>query len=183
MAAPVNLRATAAPYLMDPLLNFKFLILWDGTVVAGVSKIGALTRTTEATDWREGAAPQVARKIPGQTSYGDITLERGLIIDVTFEQWANKVWFYENSGALGEEVSLKDFRKDITIQVCNQAGQVVRTYVVFNCWPTEYQALPDLDAKSNDVALETLKLANEGWEREKPTSSPPALPQFNAPDA
>lgn len=186
MAAPMNLRATAAPYIMDPLLNFKFLILWDGNVVAGVSKIGALSRTTEATEWREGAAPQVARKIPGQTTYGDITLERGLIIDVSFEQWANKVFFYENSGALGEEVSLKDFRKDITIQVCNQAGQIMKQYLAFNCWPTEYQGLPDLDASSNDVALETLTLANEGWQRDDSFAAPApndGYPSIVHPDA
>lgn len=181
MAMPKNVRGSAerSP---DPLLDFKFLIRWDKRLVAGVSKVSALKRTTKAEELVEGGAPHVTRRMPGQTAYEDITLESGLIIDSAFEDWASKVW-HQSGGLLGTQVSLEDFRKDVTIQVCNQAGQVVRTYVVFNCWPTEYQALPDLDAKSNDVALETLKLANEGWEREKPTSSPPALPQFNAPDA
>lgn len=172
MATPKNVRGTADPGSRDPLLNFKFRIWWDKKLVAGVSKIGALTRSTEVVDFREGAAPQVARKIPGQTTYGDITLERGLIIDPAFEQWANKVWYYENSGALGEEVSLKDFRKDITIHLCNQAGQVVKQYFVFNCWPSEYQGLPDLDAGDNSVALETMTLVNEGWVRDDHLKAP-----------
>ncbi len=181
MATPKNVRGTTqrAP---DPLLNFKFLIRWDERLVAGVSKIGALKRTTDAKDLIEGGAPQVTRWVPGQTKYEDITLSSGLIIDTAFEDWASKVWSQGSNVVLGTQVSLKDYRKDITIQVCNQAGQIVRTYVVFNCWPKEYEALPELDATSNDVALETMTLANEGWERELPTGSPPALPQFDHPN-
>ena len=175
MAAPTNVRATAAPYLMDPLLNFKFIIEWDGNPVAGVSKIGALTRKTEVVDFREGGAPQAVRRIPGQTTYEAITLERGLIIDVTFEQWANKVWFHENSGVLGQEVSLKDFRKDITIKVCNQAGQVMKQYIAFSCWPSDYTGLPELDASANAVALESMTLQTEGWQRDDSFTAPVPL--------
>lgn len=185
MAAPVNVRATAEPYLMDPLLNFKFIISWDGNAVAGVSKIGALSRTTESVAHREGGAPQSVRQIPGQTTYGPITMERGLIIDVTFEQWANKVWFYENTGALGEEVSLQDFRKDLTVQLCNQAGQVMKQYLLFNCWPSEYTALPELDASANAVALESLTLQNEGWQRDDSFTAPvpnSGYPKIDHPD-
>jgi phage tail-like protein len=187
MAKPTNVRGSATPASRDPLLNFKFLIKWDTKLVAGVSKIGALTRTTEVTDWREGGAPQVTRKLPGQTTYGDITLERGLIIDTAFEQWANKVWFYETSGTpikpgeAGTQVSLKDFRKDITIEVCDQSGQVVKRYLAFNCWPSEYQGMPDLDASSNDVALETMTLVNEGWQRDDSLKAP-ELPGFTHPE-
>jgi len=183
MTTPRNVRNTKT----DPLLNFKFLVYWAPgssdklTPVAGVSRIGALTRNTESVAHREGGAPQGARQIPGQVAYSPITLERGLIVDLAFEQWANKVWFYENTGKLGQEVSLKDFRKDITIQLLNQAGQAVAQYHVFNCWPSEYQALPDLDASSNEVALETMTLVNEGWQREIPTGKPAELPEFDAP--
>ena len=152
MAAPTG--------LMDPLLSFEFLILWDKKVVAGVSKI-ALPRNTKAVNFREGGAPQAVRKIPGQTNYGPITLERGLLIDVEFDQWANKVWYYENSGKLGEQVSLKNFRKDITIQLCNQAGQVIKEYMAFSCWPSDYTSLPELDASANTIALESLTLQKE----------------------
>ncbi len=175
MAAPVNVSprySLSDPYQRDPYLNFKFIVSWDDgaggdfTAVAGVSKVGALTRTTEVVGFREGASPQSTRQIPGQTSYGELTLERGLIIDVAFEKWANKVWFYENTGALGEEVSLVDFRKTLKVDLCNQAGQIVKVYYVFNCWPSAYTALPDLDSNSNDVALESMTIQNEGWQRD-----------------
>ena len=175
MAAPVNVAprySLSDPYQRDPYLNFKFIVSWDDgaggdfTPVAGVSKVGALTRTTEVVGFREGASPQSTRQIPGQTSYGELTLERGLIVDVAFEQWANKVWFYENTGVLGEEVSLVDFRKTLKIDLCNQAGQIVKVYYVFNCWPSSYTALPDLDSNANDVALESMTVQNEGWQRD-----------------
>ena len=172
MGEPVNVRAE----VMDPLLNFKFIVSWDNTPVAGVSKVGGLTRSTEVVSHREGGAPQSPRQIPGQTTFGPVTLERGIILDQLFEQWANKVWFYENTGKLGEEVSLQDFRKDIDIELCNQAGQVVRKYKVFNCWPSEFHALPELDANGNGVAIESLTLQNEGWQRDDSLDSPSAPP-------
>lgn len=174
---PQNIRSA----IMDPLLTFKYLVSWtdDGgsfSVVAGVSKIGPLTRSTESVDYREGAAPTMTRKIPGQTKYSEVKLERGLILDVGFEQWVNKVWYYNNSGALGSNVSLKDFRKDLKIELCNQAGQIMNTYYVYNCWPSEYQALPELDASAGaTVAIESMTLQNEGWIRDD-TFTAPAVP-------
>ena len=182
MAAPTNVRATAAPQLMDPLLGFKFIVMWDGAQVAGVSKIGALQSKTEKVGYANDPAPV----IPGQTSYEPITLERGSIIDVAFEQWVNKVLFFENTGNLGEEVSLSDFRKDVTIMLCNQAGQVMKQYLAFNCWPSEYTATPDLDAASNDVALESMTLQCEGWQRDDSFTAPVPLsgyPSVTHPDA
>ena len=178
MAASRNVRASGRPVSRDPLLNFKFLVRWDGKIVAGVSKVGALTRTTEAKPFNEGGAPQITRKIPWQTTYGDVTLERGLIVDTAFEQWASKVWS-AGSGLFGQQVSLEGFRKDITIQVCNQAGQVVKQYSVFKCWPTEYQGMPDLDASSSSVAIESITLANEGWQRDD--VAVPEPPEFSEP--
>ena len=184
MGTPTNLRSA----IMDPLLNFKFIISWgvsgggDVARVAGVSKIGALSRSIEAAEYREGADPFVGRKIPGQVKYDDISLERGIILDVAFEQWANKVWFYEQSGALDQnQVSLADFRKDLLIEVCNQSGQTMLKYWVFNAWPTKYQAAPELDASAgNTVALETLELAHEGWTRDT-SFSPAAYPSYALP--
>lgn len=164
--APSSIRSS----IMDPLLNFKFLVSWgpsdggDLTVVAGVSKIGPLSRSTEKVEYREGGAPTGTRQIPGQTKYDEISLERGIILDVAFEQWANKLWYYQNTGTLGQEVSLKDFRKTVKIDLCNQAGQIMLSYYVFNCWPSKYQAMPELNAQDGaTVALETLTLQNEGW--------------------
>ena len=149
------------PHRFDPYKNFKFRVKWDGRYVAGVSKISALKRTTEVVAHREGGDPSMIRKSPGQTTFAPIILERGLTHDTEFEQWANKVW---NFGAgLGSEVSLKDFRKDLIIEIYNEAGQLVLAYRVYRCWVSEYQALPDLDASTNEVAIERIVLENEGW--------------------
>jgi phage tail-like protein len=163
----------------DPYKNFKFRIKWDGKYVAGVSKMGALKRTTESTDWREGGDPSTVRKTPGQTKYESITLERGVTHDTEFEKWANKVWNF--GSGLGSEVSLKDFRKDIIIEVYNEAGQLAVAYKVYRCWVSEFQALPELDASANAIAIQTLKLENEGWERDYETPEP-SEPTFTEPE-
>jgi phage tail-like protein len=148
----------------DPYKNFKFRVKWDGKFVAGVSKVGGLKRTTEVVKHREGGDASTSRKSPGRTEYEAVTLERGVTHDVEFERWANKVWNY--GAGLGAETALKDFRKDLTIEVYNEAGQLVLAYNLFRCWPSEYQPLPDLDANANAVAIQTLKLECEGWERD-----------------
>jgi phage tail-like protein len=164
------------PERFDPYKNFKFRIKWDGRFVAGVSKIGGLKRTTEVVEHREGGDPSTVRRSPGQTSFDAITLERGVTHDPEFENWANKVWDF--GSGLGAEVSLKDFRKDVIIELYNEAGQLVHAYRVFRCWVSEYQALPELDASANAVAIQTLKLENEGWERDVAVTEPsePAIP-------
>ena len=162
----------------DPYKNFKFRVKWDGRYVAGISKVGALKRSTEPVEHREGGDPSTTRKSPGRTKYEAITLERGVTHDKEFEQWANKVWNF--GSGLGAEVSLKDFRKDLIIEVYNEAGQVVLAYKVYRAWVSEYQALPDLDANANAVAIQTLKLENEGWERDYDVAEP-AEPSFTEP--
>ncbi len=162
----------------DPYKNFKFRVKWDGRYVAGISKVGALKRTTEPVTHREGGDPSTERKSPGQTKFEAITLERGVTHDPEFEKWANKIW---NFGAgLGSEVSLRDFRKDLIIEMYNEAGQVVISYRVYRCWVSEYQALPELDASASAVAIQTLKLENEGWERDYEVSEP-TEPSFTEP--
>jgi phage tail-like protein len=145
----------------DPYKNFKFRVRWDSDYVAGVSKVSALKRTTEVVKHRDGGDPSTSRKSPGRTEYEAITLERGVTHDVEFRQWANKVW--SHGAGLGAETSLKDFRKDLTIELYNDSGQLVIAYRVFRCWVSEFQTLPDLDANANAVAIEHLKLENEGW--------------------
>ncbi len=162
----------------DPYKSFKFRVKWDGRYVAGVSKVGALKRTNEVVEHREGGDPSTVRKSPGQTKYEAITLERGVTHDPEFEKWANKVWNY--GSGLGAEVSLKDFRKNVIIEVYNEAGQVAIAYKVYRCWVSEYQALPELDASGNAVAIQTLKLENEGWERDYEVSEP-TEPTFTEP--
>ena len=152
----------------DPYKNFKFRVKWDGKYVAGVSKVGSLKRSTEVVEHREGGDPSSSRKSPGRTKYEPIMLERGVTHDTDFEQWANKVWNFGSNN----EVSLRDFRKDIIIEMYNEAGQLAISYKVYRCWVSEYQAQPDLDANANAVAIQTLKLENEGWERDYEVPEP-----------
>lgn len=143
---------------------------------------GQQGRRAEAFDGSCGASgggdPSTSRKSPCRTKYEAVTLERGVTHDLEFEQWANKLW---NFGAgPGAELSLADFRKDIIIDLFNEAGQKVISYNVFRCWVSEYQALPDLDANANAVAIQTLKLENEGWERDTAVTEP-TEPSFTFP--
>jgi phage tail-like protein len=154
----------------DPYKNFKFRLKWDGRYVAGISKVSGLKRTTEVVKHREGGDPSTSRKSPGRTEYDAITLERGVTHDLEFENWASRVWAL-NAG-LGVEVSLKDFRKDLILEFYNEAGQLAIAYKIYRCWVSEYQALPDLDANANAVAIQHLKLENEGWERDVSVNEP-----------
>lgn len=170
---------TENPYRFDPYKNFKFRVRFDsGPYVAGISKVSALKRTTEKVEHREGGDPSTVRKSPGKTSYEAITLERGVTHDTEFEKWANKIWNYESG--LGSEVSLMDFRKNLIIDLFNEAGQKVISYKVYRCWVSEYQALPDLDASGNAVAIQSIKLENEGWERDYEVTEPKE-PSFTEP--
>ena len=162
----------------DPYKNFKFRVKWDGRYVAGISKVGALKRTTEVVKHREGGDPSSSRKSPGRTEYDAIMLERGVTHDTEFEKWANKVWDFK--AGLGLEVSLKDFRKDIIIEVYNEAGQLAIAYKVYRSWVSEFQSLPDLDANANAVAIQHIKLENEGWERDLEVPEP-SEPTFTIP--
>jgi phage tail-like protein len=152
----------------DPYKNFKFRVKVDNLYVAGLSKCSALKRTTEVVQWREGGDPSTSRQLPGKTKYEPVTLESGLTHDLTFENWANLVHNFQGDAAM----SLKNFRKDIMIDVYNEAGQKVHSYKLFRCWVSEYQALPDLDASANAVAIQHIKLENEGWERDLSVTEP-----------
>jgi phage tail-like protein len=169
---------TVNAYRHDPYLNFKFLVKWDGQYVAGVSKVTGLKRTTEVVKHRPGGDPSTSRKSPGRNEFEAITLERGVTHDVAFEQWAGKVW--QLGAKPGAEVSLKDFRKDIIIELYNEAGQKVLAYNIYRCWVSEYQAMPDLDANANAVAIQHIKLENEGWERDISVVEPTQL-SYNVP--
>jgi len=169
---------TVNPTRFDPYANFKFRVKWDGRYVAGISKVSALKRSTEVIEHREGGDPSSSRKSPGRTKYDPVTLERGVTHDVEFERWANKVWNF--GSGLGAEVSLKDFRKDVMIEVYNEAGQLALAYKVYRCWVSEYQSLPDLDANANAVAIQHIKLEHEGWERDYEVVEP-SEPVFSEP--
>jgi phage tail-like protein len=171
---PFKINATR----IDPYKNFKFRLKWDNHYVAGVSKISALKRTTEVIEHRHGGDPSSPIKTPGRTKYDPITLERGVTHDLDFEQWANKVWTVGNG--LGSEVSLQDFRKDITIEIYNESGQLALSYTAFRCWVSEFQSLPELDANANAVAIHHIKLETEGWQRNFDVTEP-TEPTFTSP--
>jgi phage tail-like protein len=162
----------------DPYKNFKFRVKWDGKYVAGISKMSALKRTTEVVKHRAGGDPSSSRKSPGRTEYDAITLERGVTNDTEFEKWANKVWNY--GSGLGSEVSLKDFRKDILIEVYNEAGQLALAYKFYRAWVSEFQTTADLDANANAVLIQHIKLETEGWERDTSVTEP-TEPTFTLP--
>jgi phage tail-like protein len=166
------------PQRFDPYKNFKFRVRWDGRFVAGVSKVGALKRTTEVVEHRVGGDSSTSRKSPGRSKFEPIMLERGVTHDLEFEAWANRVWNVE--AGLGAEVSLANFRKDVIIEMYNEAGQLAIAYKVFRCWVSEFQALPELDANANAVAIQHIKLENEGWERDVQVPEP-SEPSFTVP--
>jgi phage tail-like protein len=167
----------ANPTRFDPYKNFKFRLKWDGQYVAGVSKVSALKRTTETVKHRDGGDPSTSRKSPGRTEYEAITLERGVTHDPAFEAWAAKVW--QIGAGLGSEVSLADFRKDVILDFYNEAGQLAISYKIYRAWVSEYEALPELDANANAVAIQRLKLENEGWDRDISVTEP-TEPSFNS---
>jgi phage tail-like protein len=152
----------------DPYKNFKFRLVWDGRVVLGVSKVSTLKRTTEVVSHREGGENSHDHKSPGRTSYEGVTLERGITHDPEFESWANMVHPYGGDGGM----DLVNYKKDVTLEVMNERGQVAKRYFLFNCWVSEYSAVPDLDANANAVAIESMKLELEGWERDLDTVEP-----------
>ena len=160
------------PLRFDPYKNFKFRVKFGDSTgyVAGISKVSALKRTTEVVEHREGGDPSTARKSPGRSKYEAITLERGVTHDIDFEVWASKVWNF--TGGPGAESSLADFRKDIVLDVFNEAGQKVKSYHIFRCWVSEYQAASDFDANANAVLFEHIKLENEGWQRDISVTEP-----------
>ncbi len=169
-AAPVRAADyTPSAARFDPYKNFKFRVKWDGRYVAGISKVSPLIRRTEVIEHRSGGDPSTSHKSPGRTGFDAVTLERGVSNDTAFEDWANQTWSY--GAGLGAEVS-PNYRKDIIIELMNDAGQLVQAYHLYACWVSDYQALPELNANASGVALQALTLQCDGWERDKAVVPP-----------
>ena len=147
------------PAQFDPYNDFRFRVKWDGRYVAGVSRVSALRRTTEVVEIHEGGDPSATRNSPGRTRFDPITLERGVTHDAAFEAWANQVWNPDQPSAP------TNFRKDVEIELYNEAGQLALAYKVLRAWVSVYVALSDLDAQANGVAIQSITLAHEGWTR------------------
>ena len=163
-----NTQFVVNAYRYDPYKNFKFRVRWDGKVVAGLNKISLLKQSTEAVTHREGGDPSSARLTPSVWKFEPITLERGITHDIEFEKWAKLIWNVEGDAS----ISLKNFRKDIIIELLNEQGITAKAYKIYRCWVSEYQALPELDANAHVVAIEKLVLQNEGWERDEEVVEP-----------
>ena len=161
------------PERLDPYKNYKFRIKWDGRYVAGISRVSELRRVTEVVSHREGGSPGGPHLVPGKTTFCPIRLERGVTRDTAFEEWAGKVLVLGGGAPSG--TPLGDFRRDIVLDFFNEAGERALSYKIYRCWVSEYQALPDLDATSNSVAIEAITLQNEGWERDRDVAEPPNL--------
>lgn len=166
MAAP---QFPVNTHRFDPYKNMKFRVKWEGRYVAGVSKVSALKRSTEAVSHREGGdINNAARVSPSVWKFEPITMERGVTHDPEFEAWANLIYTTEGDAA----ISLRNFRRDITIELLNEQGKIAKAYKVYRCWVSEYQALPELDANANAIAIEHMVLQNEGWERDVEVPEP-----------
>jgi phage tail-like protein len=153
-----------ADYKVNPYRNFRFKLKMEGKVVAGFNKTSDLTRTTQPVKFRGGNDATIESRTPGQTEYTPLTLERGVTQDVVFSQWCNKVWDYTTMSSKNP-TSLSDFRKDLVLEVYNEAGKVVLSYTLYNAWPSKFEAMPELDARSDFVAIASLVLQNEGWQK------------------
>ena len=165
MAAP---QFPVNTHRFDPYKNMKFRIKWDGKYVEGVSKISALKRSTEVVEHREGGDPSTSRKSASTWKFEPLTLERGVTHDPEFEKWANLIYTTDGDAA----ISLKNFRKDIIVELLNEQGAVAKAYKVYRCWVSEYQALPELDANAHVIAIEHMVIQNEGWERDVEVPEP-----------
>ena len=145
-------------------VQILFRVKWDGRVIPGISHVSGLRRITETVEHRAGQDVSQYRYSPGISMYVPITLKRPRTFDKSFEQWANKVW---NLGSgPGTEVSLRDYRKDIVVELCDETGKVLMAFHVYRCWPSEYVGLTDLDEDDDSPAMEILVLRHEGWERD-----------------
>jgi phage tail-like protein len=156
------------PHRQDPYKNFKFRVKWDGKYIAGISKISGLTRITEPVVHRDGGDRSSFKISPGTTSFEPIMLERGLTHDPEFENWANLVFNIQGDNS----ISLKNYKKDMVIDLFNLQGSLVMSFMVYRCWISEYQPLAELDANNNGVAIERIVLQHEGWERDTAVTEP-----------
>lgn len=154
------------PHRFDPYKNFKFQVKWDGKVIPGISRISCLKRYTDPIAHREGNEPSITRLSPGTWRFEPITLERGITHDTSFEEWADLCF------SLSDPMSLKNFRKDMVVNLLNEQNTLVKSFKVYRCWVSEYQVLPVLEANASSVAIESITLENEGWERDIEVSEP-----------
>ncbi|HEX2330569.1 MAG TPA: phage tail protein [Candidatus Angelobacter sp.] len=151
----------------DPYRTFKFRVRFGDTTVAGITKVSALTRTVTPNELKEGGDLLAPRHNPGGVRYEDVVLEKGLTASNEFEEWANAVLQLQNDPG-----SVTGFKRTVYIDVFDLKGnpqdrkaQPIASYKLNRCWITRYSALPELDASSGGVGIQSVTLSHEGWER------------------
>jgi len=154
----------------DPYRTFKFQVVIDGETVAGLSKMGKLSRKVEVAKWRSAGDPSYQRVMPGGTSFEPVTLEQGLTHHTIFERLANQV----NNVKDGDTgMSLKNYRKNVVINVLNLQGVPAMSYTLLRAWVSDYQALPDFDANNlNTVGIQSVTFQHEGFVRDDQVGEP-----------
>jgi len=139
----------------DPFRNFRFRLEIDGIQQAGFSEVAIAETTTDAIDYREGNEPMHVRKLSGLNKYGNITLKYGITTDsIQLFNWHKQI----------ADGQIAANRKKVTIVVMDEAGKDRARFLVSEAWPVKYDP-SDLNAKGNEVFVETLELVNEGMER------------------
>jgi phage tail-like protein len=139
----------------DPLRNFRFRLEIDGIQRAGFSDVAIAETTTDAVDYREGNEPPHVRKLDGLHKYGNVTLKYGITTDsMTLYAWHKAIV----DGQIAQN------RKKVTIVAQDESGADKARFVISDAWPVKYHS-SDLNAKGNEVIIESLELANEGIER------------------
>ena len=162
------------PHRRQPYAAHRFRLVMEGRVVAGLSSVSPLRRDTEVVVHRTGGDRPVSVRSPGRSAYAPLVLERGVTHDDAFEQWANLV--HDLSAGPGSDVALAAYRRDLQLELHNEAGQLAIAYRLFGCWPSSYQALPELDANGvAHVAIQRLELQYEGFERDRDVAEPQEL--------
>jgi phage tail-like protein len=154
----------------DPYKNFKFRVKWQNKIVPGIFRVSGLNRSTAVVEHRDGGDPNVVQKSPGTTTFAPLTLERARTHDTAFEKWADDV--FKLGASLGDEIKLKKYRRDIVIEIMNEAGQLAFAWNVYRCWPQHYDAFIALDANADATLIERLILAHEGFERDVSVTEP-----------
>ena len=159
---------TVNAHRFDPYKNFKFHVYLDGRLVMGVSRSARSSAPPRWSATAPGGDNSIDFKSPGRTKYEAVTLERGLTHDREFEKWAANVHSYAGDAA----TDLRNYKKALTVEMLNLRNQPAIRYFLFNCWPSSYTAMPDLSSMENAVAIESLVLEVEAWERDFDLAEP-----------
>jgi phage tail-like protein len=137
----------------DPYSSFNFVVEIDGVIVGGFAECGGLTTETDVIEYRNGDEDITVRKLPGKAKYTNITLKRGYTASRELWEWRRQV------------IGGRTQRKSGTVQLLDEARQPALKWNFREGWPSKWEG-PALNAKNNEVAIESLEIAHEGLELE-----------------